>query len=65
VATGYTGAVQFTSSDTTANLPANHPFQASDQGTHTFSGLVLKKGKQSLTATLSSGIMGSLSVDVT
>jgi uncharacterized repeat protein (TIGR03803 family) len=68
VATGYTGAVQFTSSDTTANLPANYTFQASDNGTHTFSGLVLnKKGKQSITAadTLSSGIMGSLSVDVT
>ncbi len=43
------------------------PFTASDKGTHTFSGLVLRKhSKQSITATdtLSSAITSSLSVDV-
>ncbi len=35
VATSYAGTVQFTSSDTTASLPANYNF-AGDQGTHAF-----------------------------
>jgi uncharacterized repeat protein (TIGR03803 family) len=67
VATGYTGTVHFTSSDKTASLPANYAFTASDNGVHTFAGLVLnRKGKQSITATdtLSSAIAGSLSVEV-
>jgi hypothetical protein len=67
VATGYTGTVQFKSTDSTAKLPANYTFNASDKGTHTFSGVVLKKkGKQSITATdtLSSSIVGTLSVSV-
>jgi uncharacterized repeat protein (TIGR03803 family) len=66
VATGYTGTVHFKSTDSSATLPANYTFQASDDGTHTFSGFVLKKkGKQSITATdtLTSSITGSLSVD--
>jgi uncharacterized repeat protein (TIGR03803 family) len=67
LATGYTGTVKFQSSDKTANLPANYTFTASDNGTHSFSGIVLKKkGKQSITATdvHSSKITGSLSVNV-
>ncbi|HEV3082950.1 MAG TPA: choice-of-anchor tandem repeat GloVer-containing protein, partial [Gemmataceae bacterium] len=65
VATGYTGTVHFTSTDSTATRPANYTFQASDEGTHTFSGLVLKKkGNQSLKATdtLTSSLSGSLTV---
>jgi len=67
VATGYTGTVHFNSTDSTAKLPANYTFTASDKGAHTFTGLKLKtKGKQLITATdtLSSTITGSLSVDV-
>jgi hypothetical protein len=52
VATGYTGTVHFTSSDSTATLPTNYTFTAADQGTHTFTGVVLhKKGKQKITVT--------------
>jgi dGTPase len=50
VVTGYRGTVHFSSSDSTATLPANYTFTASDAGVHTFTGLVLrKKGKQTLT----------------
>jgi hypothetical protein len=50
VATGYTGTVHFKSSDSTAALPANYTFTASDAGVHTFTGLILrKKGKQTIT----------------
>jgi hypothetical protein len=46
VATGYTGTVHFSSSDSTATLPANYTFTAADSGLHTFSGVILrKKGK--------------------
>jgi hypothetical protein len=52
VVTGYVGAVHFNSSDSTANLPANYTFTASDAGVHTFTGLVLRKrGRQTLTVT--------------
>ena len=67
VATGYTGTIRFTSTDSTAKLPENYTFTASDKGTHSFTGLVLrKKGKQSIRATdrRDSSITGSLSVDV-
>ncbi len=67
VATGYTGTVHFKSSDSTAKLPANYTFRASDKGTRIFTGLLLKKkGKQSITATdtLFNSITGSLSVEV-
>src|SRR5262249_22349563 len=37
VATGYTGAVQFTSSDSKARLPGPYPFTAGDAGSPTFS----------------------------
>jgi hypothetical protein len=51
VATGYTGAVQFTSSDGQATLPADYTFTAGDAGTHTFSATLKTAGSQSLTAT--------------
>jgi uncharacterized repeat protein (TIGR03803 family) len=49
VATGYTGTVQFTSSDRQAKLPANYTFAAADNGVHTFSVTLNTTGTQSLT----------------
>ena len=43
VVTGYRGTVHFSNSDSTATLPANYVFTASDTGVHTFTGLVLRK----------------------
>jgi probable HAF family extracellular repeat protein len=67
VVTGYRGTLSFSSSDATATLPKNYTFTASDQGTHTFTNLRLKKkGKQTITVTdtLDSSIMASAIVDV-
>jgi hypothetical protein len=67
VVTGYTGTVHFSSTDTTARLPANYTFTATDQGVHTFIGLVLrKKGYQKITITdtHNSSLTGSVLVDV-
>ncbi len=52
-ATGYTGTVQFSSSDGAASLPASYTFVAGDSGAHTFtSGVTLKTaGSQTVTAT--------------
>jgi ELWxxDGT repeat protein len=63
VATGYLGTVHFKSSDGKASLAANYTFKASDKGTHTFTGIVLKtKGKQTITVTdtLVNSIVGIL-----
>jgi plastocyanin len=51
VVTGYTGTVQFTSSDGAATLPANFTFTGPNQGTHTFTnGVTLKTfGSQTVT----------------
>lgn len=49
-ATGYTGTVQFGSSDASATLPAPYTFTAGDAGTHTFSATLNTAGTQSLTA---------------
>jgi uncharacterized protein (TIGR03118 family) len=53
LATGDWGTAQFSSSDSTATLPANYTVSASDAGVHTFISAVIlpKKGKQSLTVT--------------
>jgi Tol biopolymer transport system component len=51
VATGYTGAVHFSSSDEQADLPADYTFTADDAGVHTFSATLKTAGPQSLTAT--------------
>lgn len=67
VATGYTGTIRFTSSDSTATLPANYTFTAADNGVHTFTGLILrKKGKQTITITdtLNSSLTGSVTENV-
>jgi hypothetical protein len=60
--TAYAGTIKITSSDTQAQLPKDYTFQASDKGTHTFSGAILNTpGSQSITATDSqtSSITGS------
>jgi hypothetical protein len=53
VATGYPGTVKFASTDNSATLPGKYTFTASDNGVHTFTGLVLKKkGTQTGTQTI-------------
>jgi hypothetical protein len=52
VVTNYRGTIRFSSSDPYAALPKNYTFTATDQGVHTFTGLVLrKKGNQKITIT--------------
>ena len=67
VATGYSGTVVFTSTtDSQALLPAAYTFTSGDQGTHTFSGLILKtSGPQSVTATDSAHSLSSSQSGVT
>jgi hypothetical protein len=50
-ATGYTGTVQFSSSDGGASLPAPYTFTAGDAGVHTFRATLNTTGTQSLTVT--------------
>jgi hypothetical protein len=67
-ATGYRGTVHFSSSDSSATLPANYTFTAADNGVHTFSRVKLRKrGLETITAidTVFSSITGSLSINVT
>jgi hypothetical protein len=67
IATGYTGTLHFSSSDSRATLPANYTFTAADAGVHTSSGLILrKKGTQTITITdtLNPLVTGSLNVNV-
>ena len=61
VATGYTGTVNFSSSDPIASLPANYAFTAADAGVHTFTAALKRAGTQFLqvTDTLSSGLIGA------
>jgi hypothetical protein len=67
-AVGYTGTVQFTSSDGQAVLPANYTFTGTDAGLHTFSnGVTLKTAcTRTVTAsdTATSSITGTASVSV-
>jgi hypothetical protein len=60
--------VHFTSTDPGAKLPADYPFQAGDQGSHTFPGGVTlyKAGTQAVTATdtATPSITGSATVSV-
>jgi hypothetical protein len=53
IVTGYVGTIHFSSSDSTATLPANYTFTASDAGVHTFTNAFIfkKRGTQTLTAT--------------
>jgi hypothetical protein len=50
-ATGYTGTVHVTSTDSHATLPADYTFVASDGGTHTFTATFGAAGTWALTAT--------------
>jgi hypothetical protein len=68
VATGYRGTVKFSSSDHNAALPGKSSFTASDQGVHTFAGLVLrKKGSHTITVydVNNGSILGTISISVT
>lgn len=68
LATGYTGTVQFTSTDGAATLPLNYTFTPGDAGVHTFpSGFILRTaGSQVVTVTdiASATITGSRGVTV-
>ena len=60
--TGYRGTVHFSSSDPQAGLPMDYTFTATDNGVHTFTGVVLKTaGTQSITVTDAAGATGSQS----
>ena len=50
-ATGYTGTIDFTSSDGSASLPSLYTFSGSDNGTRAFSATLNTVGTQTLTAT--------------
>jgi predicted outer membrane repeat protein len=50
-ATGYLGAVHFTSSDGSALLPVDYAFVSGDNGVHTFSATFKTTGTQTLSAT--------------
>jgi predicted outer membrane repeat protein len=70
VATGYTGTVHFTTSDSGTGivLPRNYTFTAGDNGVHTFSNGVtlVTAGSQTVTATdtASSSITGTAAIQV-
>ena len=61
--TGYTGTIQFTSSDVQAGLPTSFTFTTADAGTYTFPVILKTAGSQSITATDTSfwAITGTLS----
>ena len=50
IASGYRGTVRVSSSDRGAVLPSNYTFTAADAGVHTFSVILKKTGKQSISA---------------
>ena len=56
VATGYTGTVSITSSDSQAVLPSSYTFVAGDAGVHSFSVTLKTAGTQSITATDTSSL---------
>jgi hypothetical protein len=63
VALGYMGTVHFTSSDSSATLPADYTFIPGDQGSHTFIIKLRTLGSQSVTVTDSGN--GSITDSVT
>ncbi len=69
VATGYTGTIKFTSTDSTATLPPNCTFTAANAGVQTFVNqtILRKRGTQTVTVTdtLFSSLTGSDSISVT
>ena len=66
-APGYTGTVQFTSSDAKAVLPESYTFTSADAGVHVFTVTLKTAGSQTITATdsVSSTATGAASVSVT
>jgi hypothetical protein len=71
VATGYTGTIHFTSSDSVAtasgNLPPNYTFTSADAGAHTFWIALRTVGTQTVTATdtVNAALSGTATVQVT
>jgi hypothetical protein len=69
VVTGYVGTVHFTSSDSTATLPADYSFTAADAGVHTFTSTAIlrKRGTQTVTVTdtQNSSLTATDSINVT
>jgi hypothetical protein len=69
ITTGFRGSVNFSSSENSAVLPGKYTFTASDNGVHTFTGLVLRKTGVAQTITVfditNKSIEGSLLFDVT
>ena len=64
--TGFTGTVNFTSSDSNAVLPAPYTFTNSDGGVHTFSATLVTVGSQSITVsnpTVASGTQAGITVN--
>lgn len=59
IATGYTGTLAFSSSDTQATLPASYTFAAADAGVHTFSMAFKTSGGQSITVQDSANVANS------
>jgi hypothetical protein len=68
VATGYTGIVHFTKSDTGAGsaVPANYGFTGGDAGVHTFSVTLVTAGSQTVAATdtVTASITGTATITV-
>jgi predicted outer membrane repeat protein len=68
VATGYTGTMAFTSTDTAASLPGNYTFTAADAGSHLFTATLNTVGSQTITATDSANSLtvttGSIAVSI-
>ena len=58
-AIGFTGTVNFSSSDSQAVLPANYTFVVADQGVHQFNATLETAGTQSITASASGVTSGS------
>ena len=70
ISTDFRGTAKFASTDTSAVLPDKYTFTASDNGVHTFTGLVLrKKGRQTITVFITappkdSTIKGGIDINV-
>jgi hypothetical protein len=63
LATGFTGTVQFTTTDPIADLPADYTFVAADAGTHTFQATLKRAGAQSLSVAVT-GLTGAQLSDI-
>jgi hypothetical protein len=59
-ATGYTGTVHFSSTDSQASLPASYTFTAADAGIHSFTVALKTTGNESLTVTDAGNLTATL-----